>query len=140
MKLYGQALLIYAAFDIAYQAAVGLRIFSQLVESAGLRHLYGQPSPIGMALMGVFFLLIALANMRLCVLPAIAARSVPIAARNGALFGTAAYATLGLTNAWSLPDFPLVLALVITAEGCVLSLVTSSLTTWLHLRSTPEPT
>ena len=137
VKLYFQALFIYVAVDVAYQLALGFRIFSHFAESSGMGAMYASPSGSAVGLMAVFFALIAFANLKLCILPAIEVRSVKAAARSGALLGATAYATLGLTNAWSIGRFPLVFALIVIVEGCVFSLVCSGLTTWLHLRRPP---
>ena len=133
ISLYIQAFITYLVVDIGYQLAIGFSFFTHFIESAQLGF-YIEPTGTGMALMLVFFTLIAVANVHLCILPAIAAKSVPLALKNGALLGTTAYATLGLTNGWSIGDFPLAFALTITLEGLFFSLITSGLTTWLRLR------
>ena len=46
--------------------------------------------------------------------------------------------TLGLTNGWSIGNFPLPFALTITLEGLFFSLITSGLTAWLRLREHTE--
>lgn len=133
ITLYLQAFITYVVVDIGYQLAVGFSFFTHFIEGAQL-DFYVEPTSTGLVLMLVFFTLIAIANVHLCILPAIAAKSVSMALKNGALLGTTAYATLGLTNGWSIGDFPLAFALTITLEGLFFSLITSGLTTWSQLR------
>lgn len=137
ITLYLQAFFIYLLVDIGYQIALGFSFFTHFIESAQL-DFYVEPSPTGLGLMLIFFTLIAVANVHLCILPAIEKKSVTVALKQGALLGTTAYATLGLTNAWSIGGFPLAFALTITLEGLFFSLITSGLITWLRLRRAPE--
>jgi uncharacterized membrane protein len=101
ITLYLQAFITYVVVDIGYQLAVGFSFFTHFIEGAQL-DFYVEPTSTGLVLMLVFFTLIAIANVHLCILPAIAAKSVSMALKNGALLGTTAYATLGLTNGWSI--------------------------------------
>ena len=134
LKLFFQAFFIYLVVDIGYQLAIGFKLFTHFAETSGLSKIYIQPTSTGMVLMLLFFMLIAFSNLRLCILPAIDAKSPKLAMQKGALLGTTAYATLGFTNAWGIDNFPLAFALTITLEGLFFSLITSGLTTWLYLR------
>jgi uncharacterized membrane protein len=131
ITLYLQAFITYVVVGIGYQLAVGFGFFTHFIEGAQF-DFYVEPTSTGLML--VFFTLIAIANVHLCILPAIAAKSVSMALKNGAFLGATAYATLGLTNGWSIGDFPLAFALTMTLESLFFSLITSGLTTWSRLR------
>jgi len=137
LKLFGQALITYIVVDIAYQIVIGFPLMKHFVESSPLKDSYIEPTGTGMALMLVFFGIIAFANVVLAIEPALKAQSARSAAWHGAILGAAAYATLGLTNGWSLDGFPILFSLTITIEGILFSSATSGLTTWWWLRSAP---
>jgi uncharacterized membrane protein len=134
LGIYVRALGTYIVVDVAYQAAIGFHLMTHFVTNSPLKDVYVEPTPVGALLMLLFFALIAFANFKLAIEPAIEAESVRHAATQGAILGTAAYATLGLTNGWSLDGFPLLFSLNITLEGALFSAVTSGLTTWWVLR------
>ena len=134
VKLVFQALLIYVAIDVGYQATIGFQLMTHFVASAGINDIYTEPSRVGLALMAVFFFWIAFVNVKLCIQPGLRDRKVTVALVNGGLLGSAAYATLGLTNAWGLEGFPLAFALTITLEGLALSALTSGGVVWWNLR------
>ena len=137
LKLFGQALITYIVVDIAYQIVIGFPLMKHFVESSPLKDSYIEPTGTGMALMLLFFATIAFANVVLAIEPALKAQCARTGATNGAILGLAAYATLGLTNGWSLGGFPVLFSLTITVEGLLFSAITSGLTTWLWLRKAP---
>ena len=137
LQLFGQAFITYISVDIAYQVVLGFPLMKYFVESSPLKNAYVEPTGTGMVLMLIFFALIAFANVVLAIEPALNACCVPTAARNGAILGAAAYATLGLTNGWSLDGFPFLFSITITIEGLLFSTITSSLTTWWWVRKLP---
>ncbi|MEO0600068.1 MAG: DUF2177 family protein [Myxococcota bacterium] len=138
LPLFVQAFVTYVVVDVAYQAILGFHLMTWFIERAGLQEVYVAPSGRGLVMMLLFFVLIAWANVQLVIRPAIAARDVGQALRNGALLGAACYGTLGLTNGWSIRDFALGSTIAIVAEGIVFSMVTSGLTTWWVLRRNPD--
>ena len=129
-----KAWFIYVIVDVGYQLALGFGLMVHFVEASPLKDVYVEPTPLGAGLMFAFFSLIAFANVKLAIEPGIEAKSPKLAAIKGAILGLTAYATLGLTNAWSLGGFPLLFALTITLEGLLFSTVTSWLTTAWELR------
>ncbi|MEN0061304.1 MAG: DUF2177 family protein [Myxococcota bacterium] len=137
LSLFVRALVIYVVVDVAYQAVVGLRLLTTFVAKAGLEDVFVPPEGPGLLMMLVFFALLAWANVQLAIRPAIAAGSVGVAIRHGALLGAACYGTLGLTNGWSLRGFSPAWTFAIVAEGILFSVMTSGLTTWWVLRSAP---
>ena len=134
LKIYLRALVTYIVVDVAYQAAIGFHLMTHFVTSSPLKDVYVEPTRVGALLMLLFFAIIAFANLKLAIEPAIEAKSVRLASTRGAILGTAAYATLGLTNGWSLDGFPLGFSVAITLEGMLFSAVTSGLTTRWYLR------
>ncbi len=137
-KLFFQTLLTYIIVDVAYQAAIGLKLLTAFLSSSPLKDVYVQPTAVGAGLMLLFFCIIAGANLRLCIRPGLESGDHRMAAVNGALLGLAAYGTLALTNGWSLGGFPLLLSVTITLEGVFFSAVTSGLVTWWQLRGQSE--
>ena len=140
LSLFVQALVIYVVVDVAYQAIVGLHLLTAFVARAGLEDVFVPPEGNGLLMMPLFFALLAWANVQLAIRPAIAAGSVGVAVRHGALLGAACYGTLGLTNGWSLRGFSPLWTIAIVAEGILFSVVTSALTTWWALRRTDDAT
>lgn len=136
IKLIVQAFATYVVVDIAYQVVLGFPLMKHFVESSPLKDAYIEPTGTGMALMLIFFSIIAFANVVLAIEPAIDARSAKTGFFRGAVLGTAAYATLGLTNGWSLGGFPVLFSLTITLEGLLFSGITSGVTSWWILRQT----
>ena len=137
-KLFFQALVTYIVVDVAYQALIGLKLLTAFLSTSPLKEVYIQPTAVGGGLMLLFFCIIATANVKLCIVPGLTARSPRHAALNGGLLGLTAYGTLALTNGWSLGGFPLLLSLTITLEGLIFSMVTSGAVTWWHLRDLPD--
>ncbi len=133
-KLYFQTLVTYIVVDVAYQAVIGLKLLTAFLSTSPLKEVYVQPTAVGAGLMLLFFCIIAMANLQLCIRPGLADSSPGKAALNGGLLGLTAYGTLALTNGWSLGGFPLLLSLTITVEGLIFSMVTSGAVTWWHLR------
>ncbi len=136
IKLIIQAFVTYVAIDIAYQVILGFPLMKHFVEASPLKDAYVEPTGIGMALMLIFFTIIAFANVVLAIEPAIDTGSAKTGFFRGAVLGTAAYATLGLTNGWSLGGFPVLFSITITLEGLLFSCITSGVTSWWVLRKT----
>lgn len=137
MRNYLTALGIYFVIDVAYQFAIGMRLGDHFITGT-LREVYGSPGGSAIVLIALFFLIIAYANLKLCIERGIEQRDWTLAAKLGALLGTAAYGTLALANGWTFADYPLGYVCTVTFEGILFSTITSGATTYLALRRLGE--
>ena len=133
MKKYIIAFLVYVIVDSAYQVIMGLKIDSFFLAQAGIKDIY-YTVPKHLYLIAVFFVIIAIANVRLVVERAIEKKNVKMALKDGFLLGVVAYATFALPLVWGIKDYPLMLAVIHIVGGGFFSLCTSGITTWLLLR------
>ena len=134
VKLFFFTMAVYFVVDVIYQVAFGINFNQGQYETAGIDGIFADP-PRHLYLIVVFFVLIALANLILVVKPSITDRSVPNAAKKGALLGLTAYGTLAMTTTWTIADYPVASGIAIAAEGTVFSCVASAAATWWALRS-----
>ena len=122
---------IYFVFDVAYVFSIELRLLRYFYDS------YEMPSRPGMhrsLLLGVFFIVAALANAFCIVLPELDASGAGEAdlasvAFRGFVLGFFAYANLALVQAWSYRGFPLELCGLLPVSGGAFSCLSSLLTT-----------
>ena len=82
----------------------------------------------------VFFVLIAYANVRLAIEPAIRANSLMVAVKNGLALGCAAYATYIVPVFVAIANWPPALVPIDIVIGGLLSLITSVAVTSIVLR------
>ena len=125
--IFGTTLVVFVGFDVAWLALVAVEMFQSQLGSI-LR-----PEPmLGAAI--AFYPIYSFGLVALAVHPAIAARSLWIAAAKGALVGLTAYATFDLTNLAIIKDWTVGLAIVDIAWGVVVSTVASIAGTFVGLR------
>jgi uncharacterized membrane protein len=135
IKLYFVAFFTYFGVDVAYQVAFGMRYMERQWASAGIADIkYAEANSLMFVYMLLFFAMIAVANLRLCIVPAIEAKSVKKAMHDGLLLGVTAYGTLGLTCGWTIDGFSPSIVVAFIVEGGAFSLVCSGFTTWFALR------
>jgi len=132
-RAIGQAfmatLVVFVVMDAAWLTLVALKMFqSQL--GAILR-----PEPmLGAAV--VFYLIYTFGLVALAIRPAVAARSMAVAATKGAVLGLTAYATFDLTNLAVIKGWTIELAAIDIAWGVVVSTIASMAGCAAGLRAT----
>ena len=136
------AFLVYAIVDIAWNVSpIAVGMYERLHEASGsdmLRDVYGkQPDTWGgvefLALLA-FFLLIAFANTYLAIEPAVKERNLGKAVRNSFVLGCAAYATYIVPVFVAFANWPAALVPIDILIGGLLSLITSTVVTYVALR------
>ena len=136
------AFLVYAIVDIVWNVSpIAVAMYERLHEASGsdvLRDTFGkQPDTWGgmefLSLLA-FFVLIAFANVYLAIEPAVKERSLGIAVRNSFALGCAAYATYIVPIFVAFADWPAALVPIDILIGGLLSLITSTLVTYVVLR------
>lgn len=115
---YLGAVVVFLAIDIVWITQVALPLFQTHVPQ------YIAPEPKLVAA-GLFYLAYCVGVVFFCVAPAFAASSAGSAIFRGALFGLFCYGTYDVTNYATLKDWPLILPVVDTAWGTVLTAVTA---------------
>ena len=71
IKHFFIAFFTYLLVDILYQVLIGYRLMTHFYESAGISDIFTSPEGLGLALVLLFFILIALANLKLVIEPSI---------------------------------------------------------------------
>ena len=136
------AFLVYAVIDVGWNVSpVAQNMYSSLYEASGndaLLDRFGkQPDTWGgteiLALLA-FFLLIALANSYLAIEPAVKENSLRRAVQNSFVLGCAAYATYIVPIFVMMSTWPAILVPIDILIGGLLSLVTSTIVTYVTLR------
>ena len=136
------AFLVYAVIDVGWNVSpIAQNMYSSLYEASGndaLLDRFGkQPDTWGgyeiLALLA-FFLLIALANSYLAIEPAVKENSLRRAVQNSFVLGCAAYATYIVPIFVMMSTWPAILVPVDILIGGLLSLVTSTVVTYVTLR------
>ena len=124
---------VYLAVDVTYQFVFGIPFSQRIQEDAGIRDIFAETiqNPI---LILIWFAIMTTAIVRLVVEPAVAAKSISVAARKGILLGLTAYGTLALPNGWSLADYPIALVLEVMLEGLLFAPIASVVTSWWMLK------
>ena len=133
LYLFSLAVMSYFIVDVLYNVLVGMKIDAYYYEKSGIIDIYAL-SPQAPVLFVLFFIIIGLANVVLVIQPSISVRSVSRALSHGFLLGVTAYGTFALPCAWSIKNYPLMLAFIHIVGGGVFSMVASGLTTYLDLR------
>ena len=136
------AFLVYTIIDVGWNLSpIALSMYDNLHESSGsqaIRDAYGKaPDTWGggeiLALL-VFLLLIAFANSYLAIEPAIKQKSLMVAVRNSFVLGCAAYATYIVPIFIGFTSWPGILVPIDILIGGLLSLITSTVVTYVALR------
>ena len=134
------AFVVYAVIDVAWNVSpIALGMYARIHAAADspLEEIGKSPmtwgASEGLAILA-FFALIALANSRFAIEPALRENSIGIAMRNSALLGCAAYATYIVPIYMSIANWPGVLVPIDIIIGGLLSLITSTAIVWLTLR------
>ena len=133
------AFIIYAVIDIAWNfSPIAVGMYARFHEASGspLSDIQRDSlNSIGFLFAGiVFFALIAYANSRFAIEPAIRERSVRLAMVNSAVLGCAAYATYIVPVFLIIRDWPGALVPIDIIIGGLLSLITSTIVTAVALR------
>ena len=133
------AFIIYAVIDIAWNfSPIAVGMYARFHEASGspLSDIQRDNlNSIGFVIAGiVFFALIAYANSRFAIEPAIRERSVRPAMVNSAVLGCAAYATYIVPVFLIIRDWPGALVPIDIIIGGLLSLITSTIVTAVALR------
>lgn len=136
------AFLVYAIVDIVWNISpIAVGMYERLHEASGndaLFDAYGKQMDtwggVEMLALLAFFLLIAFANYYLAIQPAVKERSLGVAMRNSFALGCAAYATYIAPIFVTFADWPAVLVPVDILIGGLLSLITSTVVTYVALR------
>ena len=133
------AFIIYAVIDIAWNfSPIAVGMYARFHEASGspLSDIQRDNlNSIGFVIAGiVFFALIAYANSRFAIEPAIRERSVRLAMVNSAVLGCAAYATYIVPVFLIIRDWPGALVPIDIIIGGLLSLITSTIVTAVALR------
>lgn len=131
--LYFTAFLIYVVVDVGYNVAIGLKLDNAFYEKAGILPILNTQIVLPWTLL-VFFILIALANFVLVIVPAIQQKSIQQAFIHGFLLGITAYATFALPFIWLIKNYPALLSLIHILLGGIFSALTSGITTLLYFR------
>ena len=135
------AFVIYAVVDILWNVSpMALGMYEALHEASGsTRDEFGkQPDTWGAieaVSLIVFFVLIAYANVRLAIEPALRDNSLMVAVRNSLALGCAAYATYIVPVFVAIANWPAALVPIDIIIGGLLSLITSTAVTSLALRA-----
>ena len=133
------AFIIYAVIDIAWNfSPIAVGMYARFHEASGspLSDIQRDNlNSIGFVIAGiVFFALIAYANSRFAIEPAIRERSIRLAMVNSAVLGCAAYATYIVPVFLIIRDWPGALVPIDIIIGGLLSLITSTIVTAVALR------
>ena len=133
------AFIIYAVIDIAWNfSPIAVGMYARFHEASGspLSDIQRDNlNGIGFIFAGIiFFALIAYANSRFAIEPAIRERSVRLAMVNSAVLGCAAYATYIVPVFLIIRDWPGALVPIDIIIGGLLSLITSTIVTAVALR------
>ncbi len=133
------AFIIYAVIDIAWNfSPIAVGMYARFHEASGspLSDIQRDNlNGIGFIIAGIiFFALIAYANSRFAIEPAIRERSVRLAMVNSAVLGCAAYATYIVPVFLIIRDWPGALVPIDIIIGGLLSLITSTIVTAVALR------
>ena len=133
------AFIIYAVIDIAWNfSPIAVGMYARFHEASGspLSDIQRDSlNSIGFLFAGIiFFALIAYANSRFAIEPAIRERSVRLAMVNSAVLGCAAYATYIVPVFLIIRDWPGALVPIDIIIGGLLSLITSTIVAAVALR------
>lgn len=133
------AFIIYAVIDIAWNfSPIAMGMYARFHEASGspLADIQREAlDSIAFLFAGiVFFALIAYANCRFAIEPAIRERSIRLAAVNSAVLGCAAYATYIVPVFLIIRDWPGALVPIDIIIGGLLSLITSTIVAAVALR------
>ena len=133
------AFIIYAVIDIAWNfSPIAVGMYARFHEASGspLSDIQRDSlNSIGFLFAGiVFFALIAYANSRFAIEPAIRERSIRLAMVNSAVLGCAAYATYIVPVFLIIRDWPGALVPIDIIIGGLLSLITSTIVAAVALR------
>ena len=140
------AFLVYTIIDVGWNLSpIALSMYDNLHESSGsqeIRDMFGKaPETWGggeiLALL-VFLLLIAFGNSYLAIEPAIRQKSLMVAVRNSFVLGCAAYATYIVPIFVAFTSWPGILVPIDILIGGLLSLITSTVITYVALRRSGE--
>ena len=135
------AFVIYTVIDVGWNLSpMAVGMYDALHEASGSnRDSFGKPPDTwgGMEIVSliVFLVLIAYANVRLAISPAIRDNSLMTAVRNSITLGCAAYATYIVPIFLAIANWPAVLVPIDIIIGGLLSLITSTAVTYLALRA-----
>jgi uncharacterized membrane protein len=133
LSLFFMAFFVYAIVDIIYNVAIGLKIDERFYKKAGILDIFSKD--LGNSwLFLIFFVVIALGNVILVILPAIRACSTSQALKNGFLLGIVAYTTYAIPLAVIIQNYPVLLAPIHILGGGFFSLCTSGFCTWFYLK------
>ena len=136
------AFLVYAVVDIVWNVSpIAVGMYERLHEASGsdaLLDAYGKQMDTwgGVEILALlaFFLLIAFANTYLAIEPAVRERNLGKAARNSFALGCAAYATYIAPIFVTFSGWPAALVPIDILIGGLLSLITSTIVTYVTLR------
>jgi len=136
------AFLVYAVVDIVWNVSpIAVGMYERLHEASGsdaLLDAYGKQMDTwgGVEILALlaFFLLIAFANTYLAIEPAVRERNLGKAARNSFALGCAAYATYIAPIFVTFSSWPAALVPIDILIGGLLSLITSTVVTYVTLR------
>lgn len=136
------AFVVYAVIDIGWNLSpIALGMYERFYEDSGNNVLFDsfgkQPDTWGgseLFSLLVFLLLIALANSYLAIEPAVKERSLRKAMQNSFVLGCAAYATYIVPIYLNLATWPGILVPIDILIGGLLSLITSTVVTYVSLR------
>ncbi len=136
------AFLVYAVVDIVWNVSpIAVGMYERLHEASGsdaLLDAYGKQmdtwSGVEILALLAFFLLIAFANTYLAIEPAVRERNLGKAARNSFALGCAAYATYIAPIFVTFSSWPAALVPIDILIGGLLSLITSTVVTYVTLR------
>lgn len=136
------AFLLYAIIDVAWNVSpIATGMYENLHESSGSKEIldtFGKQMDTWgggeiLALLA-FFLLIAFGNSYLAIEPAVKQKSLSVAVRNSFVLGCAAYATYIVPIFVTFATWPGILVPVDILIGGLLSLITSTVITYVTLR------
>lgn len=136
------AFLVYAIIDVAWNVSpIATGMYENLHESSGSKEIldtFGKQMDTWgggeiLALLA-FFLLIAFGNSYLAIEPAVKQKSLSVAVRNSFVLGCAAYATYIVPIFVTFATWPGILVPVDILIGGLLSLITSTVITYVTLR------
>lgn len=139
---YLAAFVVYAVIDVAWNVSpIAVNMYESLHESSGSKEIldtFGKQIETWgggeiLALLA-FFALIALANSYLAIEPAVKERNLGKAMRNSFVLGCAAYATYIAPIFATFSGWPGVLVPIDILIGGLLSLITSTVVTYVTLR------
>lgn len=136
------AFLVYAVVDVVWNVSpIAVGMYERLHEASGsdaIFDAYGKQMDTwgGVEILALlaFFLLIAFANTYLAIEPAVRERNLGKAARNSFALGCAAYATYIAPIFVTFSGWPAALVPIDILIGGLLSLITSTVVTYVALR------